>query len=276
VLVSARIRFRTDAYVRPGCFLHVPKCAGSSVHAALAVAMPDAVVAAKRFDATVFCDFDDFDALVPALRALVAVDDEEIDALAHCDLVSGHFSLPSLRRIAEPSAIATVVREPRSRLLSLYAYGRLADFGMWAPYAAHEHAHRPLEAFLAEPSLAPMIDDQLVRLVLHGDPLLPPQGSSRRRSRSARSRDSTSWRSSASAVHELLRQRTAVTRRVYRALAAWALGGQREARRLASSAFGEQLARFERSFPGTTLAQVRPRRGLGFRSAWTPARRTPS
>lgn len=160
----------------PWCFLHVPKCAGSSVHASLEAALSADAIAPKRFDRSVFCDFDDFDALAPSMRALIAADAEEVAALQRYPVVSGHFSLPTLRSLAPPERIITMVREPRARLLSLYAYWRSADFSAWSPYVAHRHAYRPLDEFLSEPSIAAATDNQLCRLVLHGDPLIPRVG----------------------------------------------------------------------------------------------------
>ena len=42
-----------------------------------------------------------------------------------------------------------------------------------APYNADAHAQRPLWEFLSEPLLAPAIDNQVCRMLLHGDPRLP-------------------------------------------------------------------------------------------------------
>lgn len=276
------------------------------MHEALRVALPDASFAERRFDCAIFCDFDDFDALAPEMRARIAVTDEEVDELAGCDVVSGHFTLPTLLRIAEPASIATVLREPRARLLSLYAYWRSEDFRAWAPYAAHVHARRPLEEFLAEPALAAATDNKLVRLLLADDPLIPVRGfiadeavpalAERALERlaelgfvgvqeldehmwaglsrafgcdldsrhvnatvsapatpaeaAARRDDGDSAPSDrplvTPAALELLEQRTRISRRVYRAIAARILGSERAARQLTDAAFRDQLARFER------------------------------
>lgn len=154
----------------------MPKCAGSSVHEALLRALSAGAIAPKRIEPSLFCAFDAFDALRPELRALVAVGEEEVEALRGYEVVSGHFSLPVLRRIAPPSAIATVIREPRARLLSLYAYWRGGDFTAWTPYRAHEQARRPLAEFLGAPAVAPAVDNVLCRMMLHDDSLLPADG----------------------------------------------------------------------------------------------------
>jgi hypothetical protein len=159
---------------RPTCFLHIPKSAGSSIHAALEAALPLGSLAPQRVDSSLFCDFDDFELLRPEARSQVAACPREVQALARYRAVSGHFSLTTLLRIADASSICTVLREPRARLLSLYMYWRTpgtSDF--WAPYPAADHAQRPLWEFLSEPLLAPAIDNQICRMLLYGDPRLP-------------------------------------------------------------------------------------------------------
>lgn len=135
--------------------------------------MPKEAIAPQRFDTSVFCEFQDFDQLRPEVRVLIATNDAELHALNRYSIVSGHFSLPSLLTIAPAHAIASVVREPRSRLLSVYAFWRVTDLSFWEPYVAHTHARKALHAFLNEAALAPMIDNQLCRLILFGDPRLP-------------------------------------------------------------------------------------------------------
>lgn len=155
------------------CFLHIPKSAGMSVHAALEAAFPAGSVAPARFDDSVFCGFSDFDALRPEQRRRLVADDAEVAALAGYSIVSGHFHLPTLTAVAPPSAIATVLREPRARLLSLYAYWRALTFEEWRPYDVHKSAHRPLAEFLADPAIAPAIDNKACRLVLGSHPRVP-------------------------------------------------------------------------------------------------------
>ncbi len=156
--------------------MHVPKCAGSSVIHALVAAFPPGSRAPQFFDDATFGIGADYAALAPELRAAVAVGEAELAALAAHRLVCGHFTLPSLLRVAAPDRIATVLREPRARLLSLYAYWAVGDFSHLAPYAPQAHAERPLGEFLAEPAVASATDNQLCRLVLHGDPRIPGDG----------------------------------------------------------------------------------------------------
>ena len=158
----------------PRCFLHIPKSGGLSICTALEATLPPGALAPQRFDTSTFCDFDDFDLLRPEIRTQIATDPSTVRSLGRYRAVCGHFSLRTLSQITDCSLIATVLREPRSRLLSLYAYWRTPGIGdLVAPYSATTHARRPLSEFLAEPLLAPVIDNQICRTLLHGDPRLP-------------------------------------------------------------------------------------------------------
>jgi hypothetical protein len=158
----------------PTCFLHIPKSAGSSILSALEAALPQGSLAPRQFDSSLFCDFEHFELLRPEVRSRIAASPSEVRALSGYRAVSGHFSLPTLLQVADASAISTMLREPRARLLSLYMYWRTPGLGdIWDPYRAYEHARRPLSEFLSEPRLAPVLDNQVCRMLLHGDPRLP-------------------------------------------------------------------------------------------------------
>jgi hypothetical protein len=111
------------------------------------------------------------------VRDLIAVDDEEVRSMRRYTAVSGHFSLTTLLRISTPSQIGTILREPRSRTLSLYLYWRTAKiFDSVLPYKAQGHTFAPLDRFMTEPRVAPAIDNQVCRMLLHGDPRIPNDG----------------------------------------------------------------------------------------------------
>jgi cell division protein FtsB len=165
------------ANTSPRCFLHIPKGAGSSIHSALSAKLPPGSFAPRHFDSSLFCDFNDFELLSPEARCYVAANRSEVQSLGGYRAVSGHFSLATLLQITDASSISTVLREPRARLLSLYMYWRTPKIGdFWAPYSVTEHAQRPFSAFLSEPRLAPVVDNQICRMLLHGDPRLPQSG----------------------------------------------------------------------------------------------------
>jgi hypothetical protein len=167
----------THAPSPPRCFLHIPKSGGASVHAALEEALPGGSLAPRRMDTSTFCDFRDFELLKPVLRDLVAANRQEIQALRRYRAVSGHFSLPTMLQITVASAIGTVVREPRARLISLYLYWRTPKiFDAWLPYSIEKHVLRPLDQFLGEPRVAAATDNQMCRMLLHGDARIPSGG----------------------------------------------------------------------------------------------------
>jgi hypothetical protein len=155
--------------------MHVPKSAGTSVRTSLEQVLPPGAIGPKRQDATLLCGFTDFDRLDPGIRGLLAVQPDEVASLGDHAIVSGHFSLPTLLQVAPPSAIATVLREPRARLLSHFAYWRLSTGlrQIWRGYPALDHALRSLEEFLSEPEIAPATENLLCRMLLFGDPRIP-------------------------------------------------------------------------------------------------------
>jgi hypothetical protein len=157
--------------------MHIPKSAGTSIHAAIEAALPDGSIAPQRMDTSLFCDFDDFELLSGSVRDLIAVNGDEVRSMARYTAISGHFSLTTLLQVATPSEIGTVLREPHARTLSLYFYWRTAKiFDSVLPYKAHEYAFAPLARFMNEPRLAPVIDNQICRMLLHGDSRIPPDG----------------------------------------------------------------------------------------------------
>lgn len=158
----------------PRCFMHIPKSGGMSIHAALESALPSDYFAPQHFDTSVFCAFNEFDSLCPETRAEIAATEDEREILGTYNVVSGHFSLPTLSKITDPSSVVTILREPRTRLISLYVYWRIPEiYERWNPYRVDMHALRPLSAFLSEPSLAAVTDNQICRMLLYGDSRVP-------------------------------------------------------------------------------------------------------
>jgi hypothetical protein len=170
LLASARSRLRRKR--PPRCFMHVPKCAGISVLLSLEDAFPDAALAPYQYDVSTFCGFSEFDRLDEPLRSQVAVDDSKIAELGDYEVVAGHFSLPSLLSVAPASNIATVLREPRARLVSAFMFLRLSGvIEFLGPYGKEVLAGpaRSLETVLADPFIAQSFDNQICRMVLRGD-----------------------------------------------------------------------------------------------------------
>jgi hypothetical protein len=115
--------------------------------------------------------------LDPNTRAMLLMDGQWRE-LADYAVVSGHFFLSALLRITGPSSIATVLREPRSRLLSHYAAWRLSLSGRtaWRGDTAPDHALRPLDEFLADPEVSQATDNLSCRMLLVPDLRMPEQG----------------------------------------------------------------------------------------------------
>jgi hypothetical protein len=119
----------------------------------------------------------DPDAIDPIWRDKMVVGDDELHELSGFDLVMGHFSLPLLRRITAPSLISTVLREPRSRLLSLYTYWRLAsEQPAWRGWSMADYAWRPLDDFLGGSVAAGETDNLVCRMLIGDDDRIPLHG----------------------------------------------------------------------------------------------------
>jgi hypothetical protein len=163
-------------------YLHIPKAAGSSVTDAMRRAIGEradttASLCPLRFDATLFGDFD-VNRLPEPFRSLeLAGSGENLESY---DVVIGHFSAPSLSIGRAPSDLATLLREPRSRLLSLYTFWRswsAAEHEAWDPFDASRHAmSHDWPQFLDDASIAFQTDNVAARMLLGDHPLIPVDG----------------------------------------------------------------------------------------------------
>lgn len=166
---------------RPLCFMHVPKSGGTAVHDALSAAVREGRLSDERGDAA--CAVCGELAQGPReARAAAGSPPYDLAPITRSEVVSGHFYLRTLLRVLPPESIATVLREPRARLLSLYTFWRLSPgYEAWYPYTPHDHAMRPLDEFLVEPTMAPAVDNVACRILLYDrhdphrdDPRIPP------------------------------------------------------------------------------------------------------
>lgn len=82
-------------------FVHIEKCGGTTLHAMLSSQFPPDRICPERFG---------------------TIGDWTINELADYDLFSGHFDLPSCRSIPGELRVITMLREPKSRLLSLFSF----------------------------------------------------------------------------------------------------------------------------------------------------------
>lgn len=103
-------------------FMHVPKCAGTSVHNFLLQNVPEARLCPERFN--------NFHAL-------------SIEELDRFNLFSAHTDFAGVQRIPGRKFTLTTLRDPKERVLSLYRFWRSHDKGtafrnrLWGPLAAH-------------------------------------------------------------------------------------------------------------------------------------------
>ena len=159
-------------------FLHIPKSAGSSVSIGLEN-LALANTAWGLFDESVFGAFSDYDSLHEITRGrLVHLPGAKINP--EWDAVSGHLSLPTIKRLFPHHRIFTVLREPRTRLISHWLFwralkeGERASWGSWAPRLAL--ADGPLKTFIQAREIAPQTDNILVRMLLGRHPMIPLEG----------------------------------------------------------------------------------------------------
>lgn len=168
-------RLQAGATRSPACFLHIPKCAGTSVREALNKALPPGSLAPQGHVRE--GDPADYAHLPPELRSEFAVGLEEMRAIGRrYRAITGHFSLDMLLQVTDPASICTALREPRARVLSVYMWWRVPGaVHAWEADHPELHALRPLREFLSEPAVAYQIDNNLCRMLLGSDPRLPPQ-----------------------------------------------------------------------------------------------------
>jgi hypothetical protein len=129
-------------------------------------------------DTSLLAGFADFDQLSAQARGVLVINDKEVEELSAWRVVSGHFHLSTLLRIATSSAICTVLREPRTRSLSMYRYEWLNQWEreFWRPWDIFDHFHVSLEKFLADPYIASNVDNLLCRMVVDDNSLIPAEG----------------------------------------------------------------------------------------------------
>ncbi|HWG74101.1 MAG TPA: hypothetical protein VG184_08605 [Acidimicrobiales bacterium] len=149
--------------------MHVPKSGGSAMRSALAQ-LPGCYAGPYYYDRVHF-GTDDLGQAVPEPNKATIVESGRLaEVVGAHRLVIGHYAAPSLMA-AGCAALAVQVREPRSRVLSLYRY--------WQTEPAHERprwgawgsdlvarADRPLGEFLRSPAVWPAVSNAISRQLL--------------------------------------------------------------------------------------------------------------
>jgi hypothetical protein len=101
------------------------------------------------------------------------------DELGRYRFLRGHWSLPRILSAFEAPSVICVLREPRTRLLSQYAYWRSwsdDDHAGWAPFEASLLARGSLGGFAQHRSAASVVDNLAARLILGQHPCIPTSG----------------------------------------------------------------------------------------------------
>ncbi|HEX3615384.1 MAG TPA: hypothetical protein VHU61_02520 [Solirubrobacteraceae bacterium] len=162
---------------QPLVFNHIPKSAGSSLTLALAGAGDEQPLVG--FDRYHFGAWDGFDTLCDAFRSMAFRDPGEIPPATR--FLAGHVSYSTSEQALPGADHVTVLREPRSRLLSLWTHERgltdldLEPYGDWGRWGGtpERPARRPFGEFLGVASLAPLVDNATIRILLWPHPLIP-------------------------------------------------------------------------------------------------------
>jgi hypothetical protein len=167
---------RSSGVDLPRCLgvVHVPKCAGTATR--LALENSDGF-----YGGPLYFDEDHFGsrelvAALPADRQELVASPADLARLASsCRVVFGHYSASSLMA-AGCGSLAIQVREPRTRVLSLYRFWRSQDpaerdsWGVWGRDLV-SCADLPLGQFLAGQTVWPAVDNHIARQVAGGLPL---------------------------------------------------------------------------------------------------------
>jgi hypothetical protein len=158
----------------PIAFMHIPKTSGTALTAGLREAIkPRREV--NGFDRVLFGEFQSFPTFVEDERRRIYTDPTNLPR--DTDFIAGHIAYSTLWRRYGPINYLTVLREPISRILSLWLYWRaipddpLARVGAWADYV--RRAREPLKDFLSSKDTACQTDNLSVRMLLWPHRLIP-------------------------------------------------------------------------------------------------------
>jgi hypothetical protein len=158
---------------RPLTFMHIPKTSGVALMSALEGALTPGAMT-RGFDLCLFGSFRDFETMDSAEQQRIHASPASLPPESR--LVAGHFSFSTLRQAFPLAQMTTVLREPSTRLLSLWLFWRqlsdaaLAPLGLWADYV--RYSREPLARFLAEPAIACQTDNMALRMLLWPHPLV--------------------------------------------------------------------------------------------------------
>jgi hypothetical protein len=161
---------------RPLAFMHIPKTSGVALADGLREILPSTTIIGG-FDRRHFGAFRSFDTMSPGLRQQIY---ETFPPAKGIDFISGHVAFSTLLRSRPAARFMTVLREPRSRILSLWMFWRSTADETLAAMGAFRRvldlSHKPLAEFLNHPEAAHQTDNVAVRMLLWPHPLIADDG----------------------------------------------------------------------------------------------------
>ncbi len=157
-------------------FLHISKCAGSSVERALLQVLGEDAQPSVQFDRCYVEGFERNHELSPEAASAVLWDTLALPP-AGDHAVGHHWSLPTLLRCFAAGDVSTVLREPAARILSYVEFARSmsqASHRHWYPdYLPAWIARTPFVDLLAAPEASRALDNLITRQVLWGNRRIP-------------------------------------------------------------------------------------------------------
>ena len=160
---------------KPLAFFHVPKTGGYALNSAFRQSLGDVKAVAADQDRSLFGSYDGFSTWSEDQQKRMILSPDGLDRDAK--YVSGHLALSTILQGLPDAQLVTLLREPVSRLLSLWIYWRkvcesnMAGFGSWADQL--RLSQRPLQEFLTAPAIACQTDNVAVRMLLWPHALIP-------------------------------------------------------------------------------------------------------
>lgn len=157
--------------------MHVPKAGGTELMQEMERFLRPKV-RVGGWDRSMTGGFEDFDSMASNVREAIRVDLQEFPA--DVDMIAGHFSRHSLQMRYPDINLMTVLREPKSRLLSNWYYFRnyteetIRGYGGFGAYISE--AKKTFVEYLSFAPMACQNDNLIVRLLLWPNELIPIDG----------------------------------------------------------------------------------------------------
>src|SRR5215475_6291096 len=167
---------KQSALDRPLVFMAAPKTSSSALAIGLCEVLPS-TAHILGYDHAFFGAFRQFEGMSPGLRQEIY---ETLPPASGIDFVFGEMAYSTLIQGRPTARLMTVLREPRSRILSLWMYWRSfpdedgAIAGAWG--RVRRLTRQPLAEFLNHPEAACQTDNVYVRRLLWPHPLIPDDG----------------------------------------------------------------------------------------------------